>query len=327
MGHAFVTGGTGFIGVNLVEALLRAGWRVTALHRPGSRLDDLRRFEVETVVGSIDDLDSLRRAMPAEVDGVFHVAASTNMWARNNDAQTRDNVEGTRNVVTVALENRVGRLVHTSSIAAYGIHRTVIDEDTPQTGARSWINYLRTKALAEQEVRAGIERGLDAVIVNPANVLGPYDRRSLSTLIYLVDRGRLHVVPPGRASFCHVREVAEAHVAAYLKGRTGANYLLGGADATYLETVGIIGELTGRKVPRRATPPWILRVLARLAVWSFFVTGRRPALTPESAALTSASILCRPDRAIAELGYGPVRLRTMLEDCHRWMKTAGRLAS
>jgi nucleoside-diphosphate-sugar epimerase len=322
---AFVTGATGFVGVNLVEELLAREWRVIALHRESSNLRLLERLPCERAVGEITDTDSLRRAIPDGADVVFHVAGDTNMWSRHNDRQTRNNVDGTRNMVEVALEKRVGRFVHTSSIAAYGIHDGVVDEDTEPTAADSWIHYLRTKALAEREVREGLARGLDAVVVNPANILGRYDLRNWSTMFWLVASGKLTVAPPGGGSFCEAREVARAHVEAAARGRTGAHYLLGGADASYLEMIALVGDVLGRPVPRKPTSATALAIAARLAVAVSAFTGKTPLLTPEKAALVSASMRCSSERAMRELDYRPVALRTMIETCCSWMRAAGRL--
>lgn len=326
MPHAFVTGATGFLGLNLIPTLRNAGWRVTALHRASSDLRYLERLDADRVEGAVDDLDSVRRAMPANVDVVFHAAADTNLWSRYNARQTRTNVDGTRNVVTAALERGAGRVVHTSSIAAYGLHPARIDESTPQIGADSWINYLRTKGLAEAEVRHGIERGLDAVILNPANIVGPFDLRNWSTMIWLVHHGKLPGAPPGGGSFCHVREVAAAHVAAVEHGRTGENYLLGGVDAPYLDVTRIAGELTDRRVPARATAPWMIRLAARGGTWLAALTGKRPAVTPETATIVCADWTCGFEKAQDELGYRTTPLRNMVEDCWRWMVEEGRLA-
>ena len=155
MTTAFVTGATGFVGVNLVDRLVRDGWEVTALHRASSDLTYLQRFAPGLAVGDVVEADSVLAAMPKDVDAVFHVAASTNFWAVNNSEQTRINVAGTRNVVRAALERGAKRFVHTSSIAAYAPESgTVLREDTPSRAADHWINYFRTKWLAEQEVRA-----------------------------------------------------------------------------------------------------------------------------------------------------------------------------
>jgi nucleoside-diphosphate-sugar epimerase len=323
--RAFVTGAPGFVGLNLVAELIDRGFEVVALHRDGADLRQLSRHGVRLAAGPITESAAVERAMPERVDAVFHVAGDTNMWSRRNAEQFRANVEGTRNVVRAALARGARRVVHTSSIAAYGIHPDPIDERTPQLGRDSWIHYLRTKALAEDEVRAAVADGLDAVIVNPANVLGPYDERNWARMIRRAATGRLPAVPPGRGSFCHVREVARAHVAALERGRTGENYLLGGADASYLDLVREVCALVGSVAPPRAIAPWKLKTYARFSTWSYPVTGRRPVVTPETAALGSASMVCRDAKAVRELGHRPVPLRDMLADCLAWLRSEGAL--
>lgn len=327
---ALVTGATGFVGLNLVRSLVERGWRVVALHRESSDVSFLSRLGgdgLERRVADLGDRRALLAAVPDDLDVLFHVAADTNMWSARNVAQTRTNVFGTRHVVAAARERGTRRLVHTSSIAAYGIHDEPIDERTPSNARESWINYMRTKAFAEDEVRDGIARGLDAVILNPANILGPWDLANWSTLIYLIDAGKLPGAPPGRGSFCHVNDVVDAQIAAVDRGRCGENYLLGGTDSSYLELIALVGELTGKPVPRKATPAWLLRAAARIGTWSAQARGRRPRVTPEAAALVCCDMLCRSDKAMAELGYRASPLREMVEDCRRWMVAEGRLRS
>lgn len=323
---AFVTGATGFLGLNLVEVLLAQGWRVIALHRAGSDLAYLRRLPAERVVGDVTDAASVRRALPREVDAVFHVAGDTGLWAGNNAAQDRVNVNGTRNVVGAALEKRARRFVHTSSISAYGLQRGRIDESAPQLGRDSPVNYQRSKYFAEEAVRAGLARGLDAVILNPAGILGRYDTRNYARLVTLIAQGRLPGVPPGSLSFCHAREVAHAHLAAAVRGRTGENYLLGGTDASFLELVREIGAALSKPVPRRATPAWLLRALAALGALQSRMTGRPPTLTPEAARMVTREVSCNCSKAMRELGFRSVPLREMVSDCVGWLAAEGRLA-
>lgn len=327
MNRAFVTGATGFVGLNLIEVLVEAGWRVTALHRATSDLRDLGRFPVERVAGDVTDRDSLRRTMPEAPDAVFHAAGNLSFWSRHDSEQERVNIGGTRNMVAEALEKGAARFVHTSSIVAYGLHRRPISEETPRARAGYRINYIRTKALAEDEVRRGIDQGLDAVLLNPAMVVGRYDRWAWSRLIARVHRGRLPGVPPGGGSFCGAREVARAHLAAVAAGRCGENYLLGGTEATVVELARVAGELAGRATPRRPLPAWLVRLAARLAVWSYRLTRRPPEITPEATALLLAQPICRSDKAARELGYRAVPLREMVEDCYRWMLEEGLLAT
>ncbi|MGH8723055.1 MAG: NAD-dependent epimerase/dehydratase family protein, partial [Burkholderiales bacterium] len=106
-----------------------------------------------------------------------------------------------QNVVGAALEKRARRFVHTSSISAYGLQRGRIDEGAAQLGRDSPVNYQRSKFLAEEAVRAGLARGLDAVILNPAGILGRYDTRNYARLVLMVAAGTLPGVPPGSLSF------------------------------------------------------------------------------------------------------------------------------
>ena len=147
-----------------------------------------------------------------------------------------------------------GRFILTSSIAAFGFQAERITEDTTSTALDSSINYFRTKRLAELEVLQAVERGLDAVILNPANIIGRYDASGWSRFFKLIEEGRLPGVPPGSGSFCHAREVARAHVTAFERGQAGHHYLLGGVDATFLEVVQRIGALLDRPVPKRPIP-------------------------------------------------------------------------
>jgi nucleoside-diphosphate-sugar epimerase len=246
---AFVTGGAGFLGVHLVSQLVAAGWKVLVFDRDAPEATQLEKLGIPILRGDITDPASCQEAMPAQVDAVFHLAANTSHWKLANSVQTRVNVEGTRTVVSTALARNAGRFIHTSSTAAYGFHTGQITEQTPSRALGSSINYFRTKRKAELEIERGIREGLDAVILNPANIIGSFDRSGWSRFFTLIDQGQLPGVPPGRASFCHVAEVARAHLAAYERGRCGERYLLGGADASFLEVVQQIGERVHPSVP------------------------------------------------------------------------------
>jgi nucleoside-diphosphate-sugar epimerase len=319
---AFVTGGTGFLGLNLVDRLTAARWKVFALHRSTSDLTHLKRFPVELVRGSIEDASSLDAAVPARVDVVFHVAGDVSFWSRHRQRQTRTNIDGTRNVVAAALKRRA-KLVHTSTTSVYGFPPSAFDETAPHLGRNSWFHYMHTKAVAEEAVREGIAGGLDAVILNPANIIGPYDRHNWARLILLAAAGKLPRIPPGRGSFCHATEVARAHVAAAEHGRTGENYILGGADASFADLIRTIGDVVGREVPSRIMRPRFMRSAGRVLGWVSLVTRREPVVTPESAAFLCADLTCKTDKAVRELGYQPSSLLTMVRDCHRWLVAEG----
>ena len=320
---AFVTGGTGFLGLNLIEQLLAQSWEVIALHRPTSNLKHLRVKDIQLVEGSITEPNSLITIFPEKVDAVFHVAGNTNLWSRHDHLQTRDNVEGTQNMVAAALKRQAKRFIHTSSTAAYGHHQQRIDEKTQSNAIHSPINYHRTKYLAEMEVHRGIEKGLYAMIINPANVIGPYDYHNWSQLFLLIDRQKLPGVPSATQTFCHVREVANAQISAFYRGERGENYILGGVEVDYLTLAREIGDMLGKPTPKRTTPGWMLKLLGRVSLWGSYITGKEPDMTPEKAILVNSQVLCNSQKAENELDYHSVPLRRILEDCYQWMLSEG----
>jgi nucleoside-diphosphate-sugar epimerase len=321
---AFVTGAAGFVGATLVRELIAQGWQVNALVRDTTPPASLAGQGAIIHHGDITDGASLAAALPQGVDCVFHVAASTNTWARRNDLQTQVNVQGTRNVVDAAIAAGAGRLVHTSSFSVWGFHSDVLNEDCAWREQDGWINYIASKREAETIVRQAADSGqMDVVICNPAHILGPGDRRNWSRMIRLVDDGRLPGVPPGGGAFADVREVARAHVVAADKGRNGVNYLLGGEDLDFIDVIRITGEILGKPVPARATPAWQMRLAARISGMKSLFSGREPVLTPETVAMMTHHVRCDSARAQRELDYRTTAVRPLLEDTCAWLRAEG----
>ena len=195
---AFVTGASGFIGVNLVKQLGEAGWSVIAMHRETSDLTYLRQFPATRVVGDIGDREFLEGAIPEGVDAVFHVAGNVSFDSAGDEAQTHANVLGTRAVVEVAKAKNVGRFIHTSTGAVFGLHDGVpIDETAPSNADEIGVNYCSTKKAAEDIVLAAAAGGLDAVCVNPGSVVGPYDRVIWGPFVQAIASGAMRTVGTG----------------------------------------------------------------------------------------------------------------------------------
>jgi nucleoside-diphosphate-sugar epimerase len=180
---------------------------------------------------------------------------------------------------------------------------------------------MRTKWLAEQEVKKGIAKGLPAVILNPTNILGPY-AQSWGRLFLALKTGKLPAMGPGSASFCHSREVARLHLEAVTKGNVGDNYLLGGADGTYGEFAAIMAELLGVKPPRTA-PRWLLKAIGYASEWASLVTRKEPDMSIGIAELLSSHWRVDCSKAERELGLRPASLRQMTEDTYAWLKAEG----
>lgn len=321
---AYVTGSTGFLGVNLVHALVEDGWHVIALRRRSSNTRDLNPLDIEQVEGDVLDLESLRRTLPAKVDAVFNVAADTSMWSRLNERQNRINIDGTRNIVQAALEKKVGRFIHTSSIGAFGnIHGPVISESTPSRGREAQINYYRSKYFSELEVDKGLAQGLDAVILNPAQIVGRFDYHYTPQMFDSLRRGLMPGMPRGSMVLGHARDYAHAHVAAFSKGRTGERYILGGVHASFHEVFSVIGELVNRNVPARPLPPVALNCIAYLLEKVSLLTRQEPMLTREKVFLLNHPLRVSSAKAERELGFTTCSLQEMFSDCYRWMQQAG----
>ena len=321
MPTAFVTGANGFVGVTLVEQLVDAGWDVTAMHRPTSDIIDLQRLPATRVIATLEDPAALGDAMPNGVDVVFHVAGDVSYWSGHRQRQTRTNVDGTRNVVEAALANGAGRLVYTSSKASYGEVSGEITEETPSTALEGAVNYGRTKWLAEQEVRKGIDRGLDAVIIQPGSIFGRYDRHSWARLITMVSSGTLPGVPGVTIDFCHGGSVARAHIAAAQSGGTGEAYLVGGTRATFLEAAQLVAGETGGKTPHKPTPMWLLRALGSASNLASRVTKKEPEVTPELVRQFSYSAWADVSKAVDQLDFEIVPLAVMVKEAVDWMRS------
>ncbi len=318
---AFVTGATGFLGLNLVRELLAQGWQVTALHRASSNTRYLQGLDITLAEGDILDPESLETAMPTGVDAVFHVAGDTSLWSGHDAMQTRINVEGTRNVVDAALAHKAGRFIHTSTTSAFGRHDKVVNEQTPSRAATSSVNYEKSKWQGEQVVlRAVRERGLDAVVLNPAAILGPFDQHTWARTFYMLRDGKIAALPPGSVSFNHVREIVKAHVAAVDKGVCGEQYILAGHTMKLADLLRKMGALMGCKVPTTTVPGFVLQWLGFLMGMFAQISGNEPDISPEMAAFMAKKNLYDSSKAEATLGLKPTGLDECLRDSFDWLK-------
>ncbi|MFQ5724562.1 MAG: SDR family oxidoreductase [Terriglobia bacterium] len=322
-----VTGGTGFLGANLVHHLVARGDQVRVLKRPRTAPDILQGLPVELVEGDVTDFDSLLRASQG-VEGIYHVAALITYWRPRRQRQHRVNVEGTRNVAEAALRNRVRRVVHTSSIAAIGFRTDGIpaDEDTEWNWGPYDIGYCTTKRLAEQEALTATAKGLEVVIVNPAVIFGPRDvHRNTGRLITMVAKKSTLLWPEGTITACDVDDVCQGHIAAMARGQSGRRYILGGEHVRFSDLIQLVADIMGKKVRVVSIPGWLERALAWGAYGVSLLTRRDPALTPDLVQVRRLVGTYSSARAIRELGYPQTPLRQTLEKTYRWYVENGYL--
>ena len=324
-----ITGASGHIGGVLARALVdKYGSRqVRAIYR--KRQGTAADLNIDWVKGNLLDKESLIASF-SRAKTVFHLAALISIGTGKEQQFHRTNVLGTRNVVEAALECGVKRLVHMSSIHAYNQHPldAVLDESRSQADSPRDAPYDRSKAAGEAEVRRGIARGLDAVILNPTGVVGPYDGEPshMGQLFLDLYRRRIPALVAGGYDWVDVRDVVAATIAAETQGRCGENYLVSGNWHTVRELADLSQQATGVAAPRLQFPIFAARLWAPCQVVLDRCRGRRPLFTP-----ASVDIMAQGNRQISnakaqsELGFYPRSLAETIIDTYRWFSEQGML--
>ena len=324
-----ITGASGQIGGVLARALAdKYGPRqVRAIFR--KRRGTAADLDIAWVNGDILDKKSLIAAF-AGAETVFHLAALVSIDAVSAQEFHRANVVGTRNVVEAALARGVRRLVHVSSIHAYDQHPLdeVLDESRRPADSPRDAPYDRSKAGGEAEVRRGLERGLDAVILNPTSVIGPYDGAPspMGQLFLDLHRRRLPALIAGGYDWVDVRDVVAAVMAAETKARCGENYLVSGHWHTVRELAELSRQATGVPAPCLQFPIFAARLWAPFQVVLDRCRGRRPLYTPVSVrVMAHGNRRISSAKAQAELGFHPRSLAESVRDTYRWFDEHGTL--
>jgi dihydroflavonol-4-reductase len=317
-----MTGVTGHIGTVLVRKLLEKGLKVRALVLPGDDETPVKGLDLEIVYGDVTDLESIRRAMSG-VQHVFHLAAVITILPGRQPHVYRVNVDGTRNMLQAAREAGIRRFVYTSSIHAIKRipHGRVIDESLPYDPDNSYGEYDRSKAQATLAVLEAARNGLDAVILCPTGVIGPYDYRisSMTASILNTVRGETPTIIKGSAyDFVDVRDVADGILAAWEKGRTGESYLLSGGCVRGEEIQTTVGEAVGKHVKINYLPLGPARVLAFLMAWYSRLTGTTPVFTPYALEVLLSNADISHAKATRELGYNPRPPRQSIIETVKW---------
>ena len=322
-----VTGAAGHLGATLVRALLRDGRAVRAMVR-GEAPSSLTGLPVELVRGDVLDPASLDAAMRG-VEVVYHLAAFVSIYPSDAAKLATVNIEGPRYVTAAALAHGVRRLVHFSSIHALSPPEGdgVTDESRPPNLDPDAPAYDRSKANGEAEVRAAVERGLDAVIVNPTGVLGPYSFRPQLHLRLMQDlyHRSLPSLVPGGFDWVDVRDVVQGAMAAENRGRTGERYLLSGRWASVRELAETVAGVTGRAPPRLTVPMWMARMGVPFAAAWAAITGVPPLYTAPSLRALHEHRHTDNQRARRELGFNPRPLVETIADTFVFNEQVGLL--
>ena len=316
-----VTGATGHIGNVLCRRLVENGEKVRALVWKGEDTAPIQGLKMELVEGDVLDPESLRMALEG-VKTVFHLAGIISIMPGENSLVRQVNVQGTRNILAAATAARVKRLIYTSSIHAIqrAPHGTIIDESLPYDAENPFGAYDCSKAEASLEVLKAAARGLNAVIVCPTGVIGPYDFRGseMGEVIRGAAEARPTLYVDGAYDFVDVRDVVDGLLAAARKGRRGESYILGGNRITTADLIGTIRKITGKAFARIKIPFSLAEFLARFTPWYYRRTQVKPRFTPYSLEVLQSNSIISHRKAERELGYRARPAYETLVDTVRW---------
>ena len=325
--NIFLTGATGFVGSHVARALAQQGASLRLLVRASSRLDNLEGLAAETVEGDLLQPETLRRGL-AGCDAVMHVAADYRLWVTDPERMYAVNVEGTRELLRIAREERVPRFVYTSSVATMGFfsNETIIDEQTPVSLADMIGHYKRSKFMAEEEAIAAGRAGQPVIVLNPTTPIGSHDIKPTPTGQIVVDflNRKFPAYVDTGLNLVDVDAVARAHVQALSAGRPGERYILGGENLTLKQILDKMSAITGLPSPTLRVP----HSAAMLFAWfdqtvTGRIRGRTPRATVEEVRMGKKKMFASSAKAAAELDFKVVPVEAALRRAIDWFQAHG----
>jgi dihydroflavonol-4-reductase len=325
--RVFITGATGFVGGHVARRYAAEGASLRLLTRQTSRLDRLAGIDAEMVKGDLREPEKLRSALTG-CDALIHVAADYRLWVRDPKQMYAANVDGTRELLKLARETGVPRVVYTSSVATMGFKAdgTIVNEDTPVTLAEMIGHYKRSKFLAEQEAIAAAKAGQHVMILNPTTPIGDGDAKPTPTGRIIVDfmNNKFPAYVDTGLNLVDVDEVARMHVVALDRGTPGERYILGGENLTLKQILDRMSAITGLPSPTMKVPHSVAMVFA------FFdenitgkLLGKEPRATVEAVRMGKKMMFASSAKAERDLGFQVLPIYNAMRSAIEWFIANG----
>ncbi len=330
-----VTGGTGFLGSHLLYHLLNEGEQVRALKRAGANMDvtevvfsyympDYKKLfdKIEWIEGDLMDIFSLEKALDG-VDDVYHSAALVSFLPADREKMMDTNINGTANLVNIALEKKIRKLCHVSSIAAIGRAENdkPIDEEVVWKASKRNSNYAKSKYGSEKEVWRGIEEGMNAVIINPSVILGPGDLKSGGgKLIRLIQKG-LKFYTEGVNGYVDARDVAKAMYLLMKSDIVNERFIVSSENVPLKNIVYQIAEYISKPAPKYKATPFMGELAWRFDKLRGLLTGRKPFITKETAETAGNKYYYTSKKLIKALGFEFIPVKdSLIDSCELFLK-------
>lgn len=305
----FLTGATGFVGSHVAHACAAQSARLCLLTRSTSNLSGLSDLppDTEQVTGDLRDPKTFAKALRSS-DALVHVAADYRLWVPDPADMYKSNVDGTRDLLRLARELNIPKVVYTSSVATMGFKAdgTIVDEDSPVSLADMIGHYKRSKFLAEQVAIEAAHAGQHVILLNPTTPIGAADRKPTPTGRIIVDflnRNFPAYVETG-LNLVDVEEVARMHVVALTRGTPGERYILGGENLTLKQILDRMSAITGLPSPKHKVPHAVAMAFAFLdEAVTGKLRGREPRATVEAVRMGRKMMFASSAKAERDLGF------------------------
>lgn len=319
----FISGADGILGNNLVRMLIDKGHEVKVFLEPGKEAKYLDGLAIERAYGSILNYNELKSAIRG-YDIVIHAAARTDTSPPKQEIYWKVNLEGTKNMLAAASELGVKRLIHVGTANSFspGDEFEQGNETKPFTAGKYGLDYINSKKAAQDEVlRAVREDGLDALVVNPTFMIGPYDSKpSSGAMLLALYKGKIPGYPTGGRNFVYVRDVADAIIAAIDKGKKGECYILGNENLTYKEAFEKMATVLGVKAPSIKMSRIVTLSYGRLLSTAGAIFRFTPSINYPMTLISTEKHFYSSDKAIRELGMAQTPVSVALAEAVAWFR-------
>lgn len=307
-----VTGANGLVGSFLCKELVDNGYKVKALIRKDSNTALLKGVadKLEIHVGDLNDVGSLIDVIK-DVECIVHTAAVISFWPKRNDEMYQANVEGTRNLVNVALEHPIKKFIHISSVAAIGRKASDVSIAETNTWEESALNtrYAATKHQAELEVCRAAEEGLNTVILNPSIILGPALKGTSTARLFEYVEQKNKFYTEGYMNYVDVRDVVDS-IIFFISNDSGngERFILNAGTIRYKDFFENIAQVLHVQAPRVSAKPWMKKIVWRLYAIRSFFTGKEPLITKETASVSAHKFEYQSDKIkkISNMVFRPI---------------------
>ena len=318
-----ITGATGFLGNNLVRALLADGHEVAVTMRQSSDRKPLDGLQVEIFNIDFNKPSDIAMAM-TDVEVVIHAAAIIQIGWTKLEESRKFNVEVTSRIAEAARRKNC-RMIYVSSVDALGAAtETDIGDEEKLDPPQPPCAYVVSKRESESALFLEIAKGLDALIINPGFMVGPYDwKPSSGAMMLAVATTFTPFAPGGGCSVADVRDVAEGIVSAIKHGQAGERYILGGENMNYLELWTMMARVCGSRGPRFELPDWLAHVVGRGGDLWGSITRNEPLVNSAATQMGQMFHYYSSEKAKLELGYRVGSVEDALRDAWDWFVANG----